>query len=107
MKKAISYFCFALMIIVFIFDLYIAISGAIDVKNTLDELIARETGGIEYWAVGEDILLLMLGFILIVGAAISIISYKTAENRVVRTVSAVMCPSFLLPIFIAALIIMS
>ena len=109
MKKVISYFFsyffFVLMIAVFIFELYFSIVGAIDINNQLAELAAREASGHELLGVGVDILVFGVVFLSVVGLVVSLVSCKIAQSRVVRIVSAVTCPLFLLPIFVSALIL--
>ena len=107
MKKAFSLVVFALMITVFLFDIYICISGAIDVKDQLAELAAREAGGHELLGVGLDILVFGVVFVSAVGGIISFISYKIAQFKAMRIASAVIIPLFLLPIFISAIILAS
>ena len=104
MKKIVSIFFFILMIAVFIFELYFGIAGVIDVNNAYAELEAREASGHEYLGVGLDILVIGVGFLSVVGFVISLISWKIAQNRVIRIVSAGMCPLFLLPIFVCGAI---
>ncbi len=105
MKKVISYFFFVLMIAVFIFELYFSIAGAIDVNNEIAELVARGASGHEYLGVGADVLVLGVIFLSVVGFVISLISWKIAQNQVIRIVSSVLCPLFLLPIFICTLVL--
>ena len=107
MKKVISYFFFVLMIAVFVFELYFSIAGAMDMNHQMAELVAREASGHEYLGIGMGVLVFGFGIVLIsiVGLVISIISRKIAQNRVIRIVSSALCPSFLLPIFVSALIL--
>ena len=93
------------MIVVFIFELYFGIAGAIDVNNAFAELEDREASGHEYLGVGLDVLVIGVCFLSIVGFVISLVSCKIAQGRVVRIVSAVVCPLFLLPILVSALIL--
>ena len=105
MKKVISYFFFVLMIAVFIFELYFSIAGAIDINNRFAELAAREASGHELLGVGVEILVFGVVLFSVVGLVISLVSCKIAQSRVVRIVSAVTSPLFLLPIFVSALIL--
>lgn len=105
MKKVISCFFFVLMIAVFAFELYFGIAGAIDVNNRLAELVAREASGHELLGVGADILVFGVVLLSVVGLVISLASWKIAQNRIVRIVSAGACPLFFLPIFICAFIL--
>ena len=104
-KKVISCFFFVLMIAVFIFELYFSITGAIDVNHHLAELAAREASGHELLGVGIDILVFGVVLLSVVGGGISFVSYKIAQSRVIRIVSAVICSLFLLPIFVSALVL--
>ena len=99
MKKIISWILFILTLVIFIFDVYAAIFGAIDVKKQMDELIARGASGHEYLGVGDDILVLGIIFISVVGLIFSIVSLAVAQNRVIRNISFVLILLFLLMIF--------
>ena len=104
MKKVISVILFILMIAVFIFEIYVGISGSIAVKRQYDELEARNASGHEYWGVGVDILVFALIFLSVVGGTISLLSWKFGQNQVIRTVSVVTCFLFLFPIFMVGAI---
>ena len=99
MKKVVSVILFILMISVFIFEIYVGISGSIDVKRQYDELEARDASGHEYWGVGVDILVFALIFLSVIGGTISLLSCKIAQYKVIRIVSAVTCALFWFPIF--------
>lgn len=105
MKKFFSLVFFILTLAVFALDIYFGIAGALDVNNQIAELAARGASGHEYLGVGTDILMFGVIFISIVGGAISLISWKIAQYKAIRITSAVMCPLFLLPIFISAVIL--
>ncbi len=105
MKKFFSLIFFVLAIAVLIFELYFGIEGAIDVNNQFAELAARGASGHEYLGVGLDILVLGIIFLSIVGFIFAIISWKIAQYRVVRIISGVLCPLFLLPVFIVAIVL--
>lgn len=107
MKKIISYFLFVLMIAVLIFELYFSIAGAIDIKRQWVELAAREASGHEYLGVPVDFLVFGVVLISVVGFAIYLASWKIAQGRVVRVVSAATCPLFLLPFFVCTVILTS
>ena len=106
MRKIFSWIFFILSLAVFAFNMYLGISGAIVVNNQLTELAEREASGHELLGVGLDILVLGVVFVSIVGSAISLISWKIAQYKTTRIISALMCPLFLLPIFIVAIILM-
>ena len=105
MKKIISLILFILAVAVFIFELYFSIAGAVNVNNRFAELAARGASGHEYLGVGLDILVFGVILISIVGLVLAIISWKIAKYRAVRIVSGVLCPMFLLPIFVSAVIL--
>ena len=105
MKKFFSCVFLILAIVVFIFELYFSIAGAIDVNNQFAELAARGASGHELLGVGLDILVFGIVLFSILGFVFAIISWKVAQHRVVRIISGVMCSLFLLPIFISALIL--
>lgn len=106
MKKLFSILFFILTLALFILDMYIGISGAIDVNRQLAELAARKASGHELLGVGLDILVFGIILISIAGFVLSIISWKIAQYRAVRIISGVMCPLFVLPVFMVALILM-
>ena len=99
MKKVVSVILFILMISVFIFEIYVGISGGIAVKRQLDELAAREASGHEYLGVGLDVLVFDLIILSAVGGTLSLLSWKFGQYQVIRIVSAVTCALFLFPIF--------
>lgn len=105
MKRFFSLAFFVLTITVFIFELYFSIDGAIVINNQLAELAAREASGHELLGVGLDFLVFGLVFISAVGFVISVVSWKIAQYRTIKTVSAVMCPLFLAPILVSAFIL--
>ena len=105
MKKFFSLFFFVLMIATFVYELYFSIVGSIDINNQLAELAARGASGHELLGVGLDILALGIIFASIIGAIFAIISLVMAQYRAVRIISGVMCPLFLIPIFISAFIL--
>ena len=105
MKKVLSCFFFALMIAVFIFELYFSIAGAIDVNAQLAEFTASGESGHALLGVGTDVLVFGVVLLSVLGLIISLISCKMAQSRVVKMVSAMICPLFLLPILVSALIL--
>ncbi|MBE6578393.1 MAG: hypothetical protein E7651_01135 [Ruminococcaceae bacterium] len=105
MKKGFSCFFFALMIAVFIFELYFSIAGAIDVNAQLAELEASGESGHALLGVGTDILVFGVVLLSALGLIISLVSCKMAQRRVVKIVSAGTCPLFLLPILVSVLIL--
>ena len=105
-KKALSIFFFALMVLVFVWETYGGIVGAIDVRNELAALAERGAGGHEYLGVGGDILALGMIFLSVIGFALALVSWKIAQYRVLRISSAVMYFLAWVPISICALIVM-
>ena len=106
MKKFFSLAFFILVIAVFLFELYFSIAGAVDVNKQFAELAAREASGHELLGVGLDILVFGIILISFVGFVLSIISWIIAQHRAVRIISGIMCPLFVLPVFMVALILM-
>ena len=106
MKKLFSILFFILTLALFILDMYIGISGAIDVNRQLAELAARKASGHELLGVGLDILAFGVIFVSIVGGVISLISWKIAQYKAIRIASIVIYPLFLTPIFVSAIILM-
>ena len=105
MKKIFSLILFILALAIFALDIYVSIAGAVDVRNHFDELVASGASGHEFLGVGIDILAFGVGLISIIGGVISRVSRKIAQHQAVRIASAVMCPLFLLPIFLGFLIL--
>jgi hypothetical protein len=107
MKKIFSLILFILTLAIFALDIYVSIAGAVDVRNHYDELVASGASGHEFLGVrmGIDILAFGVGLISVIGGVISRVSRKIAQHQAVRIASAVMCPLFLLPIFISFLIL--
>ena len=104
MKKAISCFLFVLTIAIFVFNTYFGIVGAIEVKDQLAELEAREASGHEYLGVGADALVLFLGLFSIIGGAFALLSALIARHRSVKAASWILCPSFILPILVSGFV---
>lgn len=102
MKKAISIFFFLLMIAVFAWEVYGGITGVIDVKRAYAELAARGASGHEYLGVGDDILAMGMILFSVVEFVLALVSWKIAQYRVIKIVSAVMCLLFWVPIVAVA-----
>ena len=98
MKKLFSVIIFVLAITVFVFELVSGIAGAVDVNRQFAELAERGAGGHELLGVGLDILVMGIAVLSIAGFVIALLSWKFAQYRVIRIVSGVLCPLFLLPI---------
>ena len=105
MKKTFSIFFFLLVAALFIFELYFSIAGAIDIDDQLDELASRGAGGHELLGVGLDVFVFAVALTSVVGFVFAIISYKIAQFPAVRTASGIICPLFLTPALISALIL--
>lgn len=99
MKKVISWILFILTVLIFLFDIYFTIVGAIDVKNEMDRLATSGASGVDYLGLGIEIL--VMGFVLIsvVGLILSIVSSKIAQNRVIRMISFALFLLFMLMIY--------
>ena len=99
MKKMISWILFILSSCIFAFGAYFTIFGAIYVNEQYEQLAAEGRGGMEFMAVGDDIYFIGIVLISIVGAAVSVISSKIAQNRAVKVISYVTyCLFWLLPL---------
>lgn len=105
MRRFFSILFLVLVFFVFLFDLFISIGGGLHVDEQMAELEARGAGGHELLGVGLDVLILCILILSAVGVALSLISLKLARHRTLRIVSGVLCPSFLLPGIISALIL--
>ena len=89
MKKRFSWMLFILTVIVFIFDIYVTVTGTIDVKNQMDRLAAKGASGVDYWGVGADILIMFIILITVVGLILAIVSSKFAQSRVIEILSII------------------
>jgi hypothetical protein len=89
MKKIFSWILFILTVIVFIFDIYVTVTGTIDVKNQMDRLAATGASGVDYWGVGADILIMFIILITVVGLILAIVSSKFAQSRVIEILSII------------------
>ena len=99
MKKVFSWIFFVLTILVFAFDLYFAIAGAIDVQKNLDKLAATPgASGVDYLGVGIDVVVFGVFAISIIGFVTAIISCKISQNRVMGMISHIALACFALPI---------
>ncbi len=98
MKKVISWILFILAVITFVFDIFSAVYGTIDVKNEFDRLAAAGASGVDYFGVGLDILVMGIVFISLLGAVLAFISSKLAESVAVKNISFVLFLLFLLAI---------
>lgn len=105
MRKWISWFVLGLTIAVLLLESFFGITGAIDVARQFAELEAQGASGHEYWGVGIEILALSSLLLSAVGGILSLVSWKLAQGRWFKLLSAVLGPMFLLPIFVAALIV--
>ena len=80
---------FIITVIVFIFDIYVTVTGTIDVKNQMDRLAATGASGVDYWGVGADILIMFIILITVVGLILAIVSSKFAQSRVIEILSII------------------
>lgn len=99
-KKVLSWILFLLAIGVFAFDVYTTVLGTLEVKAQLETV----SSGMEYLGVGDDILVLAVGLITLVGWVLSILSIRCAQNRIVRwgsiALSVLIVPVTLLCFFV-------
>ncbi len=99
MKKILSWVFFVLMIFVFVFDIYFAISRAIDVQRNLDKLAATPgASGVDYLGVGVFNLVLGVIAISIIGLVFAIVSCKISRNRAMSIISYSALTCFSLPV---------
>lgn len=99
MKKVISWMLFIFMIVIFVFDIYFAIDGMIEVKAQLDRLAASGASGHEYLGVGFDVLIIGIFLISLVGLIFALFSSKIAQAPVMRTISVALSCVFGLGLF--------
>ena len=99
MKKLIFWIVFILSSCIFLFDVYFTVYGAIDVNEQYKQLAEAGRGGMELMAVGDDIYVMGVVLLSIVGAVVSVISAKIAQNRAIKILSYVTyCLFWLLPL---------
>ena len=105
MKKMVSVLCFIVTLVIFAADMYFGIAVSIDVKLQFAELAAKGASGHELFGVGLDVLVFGVVLLSIIGGAFSLVSRKTAQFRLIKKASSVLCPMFLLPGCISILIL--
>ena len=99
MKKVISWILFIITLVIFVYDIYFAIAGTIEVKAQYARLAASGASGVDYWGVGEDILIMGIILFSFIGLIFSLVSVKLAQYRAVRITSAVVSCMFGFMIF--------
>ena len=88
------------MIFIFIFDIFFAVSGLVEVQRELDRLAATPgASGVDYWGIGADILALVLWVVAIsiIGLAFAITCCKMSQSRVISIISYIATACFSLP----------
>ena len=106
MKKAVSCVVFVLVTALFLFETYFGIAGAVELRQRLAELAAREASGHELLGVGADVLALGLIALSLLGWILSFVSFKIAWARWIRWGSGGMGLLFFLPPCVSALIVL-
>ena len=86
---------FILIVIIFVFDIYITVAGAIDVRNQYDRLEASGASGHEYLGVGIDILIMGGALITFVGMILSFVTLTIAQSSLIRIVSGTLFLGFI------------
>ena len=95
MKKVISWVLFILTIAIFLFDIYFAVAGAIDVKLHFEEIVAEGGSGVDFWGVGVEILAMGIVLLTFVGLVFAAFSVKVAQKRVIKIISVAISFLFL------------
>ena len=95
MKKVISWVLFILTIAIFLFDIYFAVAGAIDVKFHFEEIVAEGGSGVDFFGVGVEILAMGIVLLTFVGLIFAAFSLKFAQKRVIKIISLVLVLLFI------------
>ena len=90
MKKVISWVLFILTVAIFLFDIYFAITGTIEVDLQLDRIKEMGGSGVDFLGVGVEILALGIALLTFVGLIFSILSAMLAQKRVIKIISFVL-----------------
>lgn len=96
MKKVISWVLFILTVAIFLLDIYFAVMGTIEVKNQYERLEETGDGGMAYMATGAGILVVGVVLVSVIGAILSTISARIAQNRAMRMISFALILLFIL-----------
>jgi hypothetical protein len=95
MKKVISWALFVLAILFFLFDVYFAVEGTIEVDLQFDKIEEMGGSGVDFLGVGVEILAMGIAFFTFVGLIFSALSVKFAQNRVIKITSLVLVLLFI------------
>ena len=90
MKKVISWVLFILTVAIFLFDIYFAITGTIEVDLQLDRIKEMGGSGVDFLGVGVEILAMGIALLTFVGLIFSILSAMLAQKRVIKIISFVL-----------------
>ena len=95
MKKVISWVLFILAIAIFVFDIYFAVAGTLEVHLHFDKI--KETGGsgVDFLGVGVGILAMGIALLTFVGLIFAVFSVKFAQNHVIKIISFVLILLFI------------
>ena len=95
MKKVISWVLFILTVAIFLFDIYFAITGTIEVDLQLDRIKEMGGSGVDFLGGGVEILAMGIALLTFVGLIFSALSVKFAQNRVMKIISLVLVLLFI------------
>ena len=95
MKKVISWVLFVLAIVFFLFDVYFAVAGMIEVDLQFDKIKEMGGSGVDLLGVGIEILAIGIVLLTFLGLVFSAFSVKFAQNRVMKIISLVLVLLFI------------
>ena len=95
MKKVISWILFVLAIAIFVFDIYFAVAGTIEVHLQFDKIEEMGGSGVDFLGVGVEILVMGIALLTFGGLIFSAFSVKFAQRRVIKIISFVLILLFL------------
>lgn len=95
MKKVISWVLFILTVAIFLFDIYFAVAGTIEVDLQFDKIEEMGGSGVDVLGVGVEILAMGIALLTFVGLIFSALSVKFAQNRVMKIISLVLVLLFI------------
>lgn len=95
MKKVISWVLFILAIAIFVFDIYFAVAGTIEVHLQFDKIKEMDGSGVDFFGVGVEILAMGIALLTFVGLIFSVLSAILAQKRVIKIISFVLILLFL------------
>lgn len=100
MKKVISWVLFILTVAIFLFDVYFAVAGTIEVDLQFDKIKEMGGSGVDFFGVGVEILAMGIALLTFVGLIFAALSVKFAQKRVIKIISFVLVLLFIfIPFF--------